>query len=62
LLVSHKATCKLETPAISKSTASPEQCCDVALLPIASDNSGLLYPDVIVTGLSNFARTGSNTS
>ena len=53
---------KLFTPAISKSTACPFVCCDVALLPIASHNSGLLYPDVIIIGLSNFARTGSNTS
>jgi hypothetical protein len=35
----HKATSKLETPAISKSQAFPVVCCDVFLLPIASHNS-----------------------
>ena len=36
-------------------------CCDVGFEPIASHKAGLLYPEVIVIGLSNFALTGSNT-
>jgi len=47
------AIARLDTPAISKSTASPFACCDVFFEPIASHNSSDLNPLVIVTALSS---------
>ena len=42
------------------STASPLQCCDFSEEPIAFDNSGHLYPEVIIIGLSIFSLNGYN--